>query len=160
MFHPNQLDWSYLPLYLLSFHIPPFPTSFVSTHHASSCHLILSYLISSHPIFPTYLSTYLPTYQSFLQLCENEKGAIAVHCKAGLGRTGTNIAAYMMKHYQYTARETIAWCRWDIEILVIIFSSIRIFLSSHLLIFSSYFPLIIFYSSLFLSFSLVWLTLI
>jgi protein-tyrosine phosphatase len=49
--------------------------------------------------------------QSFLQLCESEKGAIAVHCKAGLGRTGTNIAAYMMKHYGYTAKETIAWCR-------------------------------------------------
>lgn len=49
--------------------------------------------------------------QSFLQICENEKGAIAVHCKAGLGRTGTNIAAYMIKHYGYTAKETIAWCR-------------------------------------------------
>lgn len=49
--------------------------------------------------------------QSFLQLCEQEKGAIAVHCKAGLGRTGTNIAAYMIKHYQYTAKESIAWCR-------------------------------------------------
>lgn len=49
--------------------------------------------------------------QAFLQLCEQEKGAIAVHCKAGLGRTGTNIAAYMMKHYSYTAKEAIAWCR-------------------------------------------------
>lgn len=49
--------------------------------------------------------------QAFLQICETERGAIAVHCKAGLGRTGTNIAAYMMKHYGYTAKETIAWCR-------------------------------------------------
>lgn len=49
--------------------------------------------------------------QAFLQICEQERGAIAVHCKAGLGRTGTNIAAYMMKHYGYTAKETIAWCR-------------------------------------------------
>lgn len=47
----------------------------------------------------------------FLKACENESGVIAVHCKAGLGRTGTNIAAYMMKHYMYTAREAIAWCR-------------------------------------------------
>eukprot|EP01038_Epipyxis_sp_PR26KG_P004615 gene4615-6493_t len=49
--------------------------------------------------------------QAFLQVCENERGAIAVHCKAGLGRTGTNIAAYMMKHFGYSARESIAWCR-------------------------------------------------
>jgi hypothetical protein len=34
-----------------------------------------------------------------------------VHCKAGLGRTGTNIAAYMIKHYGYTVKESIAWCR-------------------------------------------------
>eukprot|EP00607_Mallomonas_marina_P010568 CAMPEP_0182422370 /NCGR_PEP_ID=MMETSP1167-20130531/8039_1 /TAXON_ID=2988 /ORGANISM="Mallomonas Sp, Strain CCMP3275" /LENGTH=474 /DNA_ID=CAMNT_0024600379 /DNA_START=595 /DNA_END=2019 /DNA_ORIENTATION=- len=49
--------------------------------------------------------------QSFLQICERESGAIAVHCKAGLGRTGTNIAAYMMKHWGYTAKESTAWCR-------------------------------------------------
>eukprot|EP01041_Mallomonas_annulata_P009599 gene9599-19951_t len=49
--------------------------------------------------------------QSFLQICERESGAIAVHCKAGLGRTGTNIAAYMMKHWRYTAKESTAWSR-------------------------------------------------
>ena len=48
---------------------------------------------------------------TFLRMCENEKGAIAVHCKAGLGRTGTCIGAYMMKHYGFTAAETIAWLR-------------------------------------------------
>lgn len=34
-----------------------------------------------------------------------------MHCKAGLGRTGTNIALYMMKHYGYSAAESIALCR-------------------------------------------------
>lgn len=39
-----------------------------------------------------------------------DKG-FAVHCKAGLGRTGTCIGAYMMKHYKFTAAEAIGWMR-------------------------------------------------
>ena len=49
--------------------------------------------------------------QRFLALCEQEAGGVAVHCKAGLGRTGTNIGAYMMKHFGYSARECIGWMR-------------------------------------------------
>lgn len=47
----------------------------------------------------------------FLDICERTDGAIAVHCKAGLGRTGSLIGAYIMKHYRFTAMETIAWIR-------------------------------------------------
>jgi len=34
----------------------------------------------------------------FLYIAEKETGAMAVHCKAGLGRTGTLIGLYAMKH--------------------------------------------------------------
>jgi len=47
----------------------------------------------------------------FIQTCEQEKGSIAVHCKAGLGRTGSMIACYIMKHYKFPAAPFIGWIR-------------------------------------------------
>ncbi|CAG5108445.1 Oidioi.mRNA.OKI2018_I69.chr1.g3799.t1.cds [Oikopleura dioica] len=47
----------------------------------------------------------------FLEVVENMNGAAAIHCKAGLGRTGSLIACYLMKHYKFTAAEAIAWLR-------------------------------------------------
>jgi len=49
--------------------------------------------------------------QDFLNLFESEQGAIAVHCKGGIGRTGTLIAICLMRHYNFTSEEAIAWAR-------------------------------------------------
>jgi len=47
----------------------------------------------------------------FLRICETTEGAIAVHCKAGLGRTGSLIGCYLNKHHKFSAAEAIAWLR-------------------------------------------------
>lgn len=47
----------------------------------------------------------------FLSIAESTPGALAIHCKAGLGRTGVLICAYIMKHYRFTAEEVMGYIR-------------------------------------------------
>lgn len=47
----------------------------------------------------------------FLHITSAEPGPVAVHCKAGLGRTGTLIGLYAMKYLRFPARDFIGWIR-------------------------------------------------
>lgn len=40
-----------------------------------------------------------PILRKFLEIAEQEPGALAIHCKAGLGRTGVLICSFLIKHF-------------------------------------------------------------
>ena len=47
----------------------------------------------------------------FIELMETTQAAVAVHCKAGLGRTGTLIGCYAAKKYGFPMAPFIGWIR-------------------------------------------------
>lgn len=62
-------------------------------------------------IFPDGLPPTSTIALRFMKIVDDAQGAVAVHCFAGIGRTGTLIAAYLVTKYGFTPESAIAWTR-------------------------------------------------
>ena len=51
------------------------------------------------------------TVMRFFDIARHPAAVVAVHCKAGLGRTGSLIGAYLISEFRFSAREAVGWLR-------------------------------------------------
>eukprot|EP00284_Hemiselmis_tepida_P008707 CAMPEP_0174916234 /NCGR_PEP_ID=MMETSP1355-20121228/1671_1 /TAXON_ID=464990 /ORGANISM="Hemiselmis tepida, Strain CCMP443" /LENGTH=631 /DNA_ID=CAMNT_0016161215 /DNA_START=136 /DNA_END=2028 /DNA_ORIENTATION=+ len=61
--------------------------------------------------FPDCTTPHEGVLEQFFNICRESPGVIAIHCKAGLGRTGLLIGAWLMRKHGFTGRQAIGYCR-------------------------------------------------
>jgi cell division cycle 14 len=61
--------------------------------------------------FPDCSCPSLGILERFLDLCDKAEGRVAIHCLAGLGRTGTLICCDLIKNHGFTALEAVGYLR-------------------------------------------------
>lgn len=130
---PNTPEYASLPTTVSEVHASKLPIPFKNTlAHFSSRNVGLVVRLNSELYSPSYFTSLginhidmifedgtcppLPLVRRFIRIAHEmitvKNKGIAVHCKAGLGRTGCLIGAYLIYRYGFTANEVISFMRF------------------------------------------------